>query len=175
MIPILSSLALTALLASAPCELPCRCMAPPPPAQARDSSAAVFVGRVISQRDSVWLFRDTINDRQLTFDAREHTLVVEAGWKLPAGASDTIRVWTGNTRCDGHLELDRTFLVYASESRFYPGLVIFGCGRTRYVEGASDDITALGTPIRGALPAAGYPPAPAAATAGRSPDTHPHR
>lgn len=171
MLPILSSLALYALLAGAPCELPCRCVSVPSLVQARDSAKAVFVGRVISQRDSVWLFRDTINDRELRFHQTEHTLVIDAAWKLPAGVSDTIRVWRGKTSCDWPLALDGTYLIFAEENRFHPGLVSFGCGRTNDAGRASDDIAALGTPLRGALAPGGYPQ-PASRTAARLMTAH---
>ncbi|MBB4638335.1 hypothetical protein [Longimicrobium terrae] len=177
MIPILSSLALAGLLAGAPCELPCRCISPPSPAEARDESKAVFVGRVVSQRDSVWILRDAGTTHGWAVQETESTIVVDVSWKLPAGVSDTIRVWTGKSSCDPVLIVGEYHLVYAGENRLLPGVLVSpGCSRTTLAASlsAEQQFAGLGTPVTGTLRPGGYPrPAPAETT-GSLPDTHPN-
>lgn len=159
MIPILSSLALAALLAGAPCELPCRCISPPSPAEARDESKAVFVGRVVSQRDSVWIFRNPATNDSWEVQETESTLVVDVSWKLPAGVSDTIRVWTGKSSCDPVLLVGEYHLVYAGENRLPGVLVSPGCSRTTLAASlsAEQQFAGLGAPVTGTLRPGGYP------------------
>lgn len=168
MIPILSNLAFAALLAGTPCELPCRCISPPSLVQERERSSAVFVGRVVSQRDSIWILSDQATNRSWEVRETESTIVVDAAWKLPAGVSDTVKVWTGESSCDPVLIEGEYHLVYAGANSRFPGVLIApDCSRTTLAASPSADeaFTALGTPITGTLRSGGYPPrrAPSAA------------
>ncbi len=153
MIPIFSSLAMAALVSGAPCELPCRCLPPRTPVETRNTSSAVFVGRVISQRDSVYVLHDSANNHDFRFHDTEHTMVVEAAWKLPAGVSDTIRVWTRNTSCSPWFEVNGQYMVYVHDDNAETRRFAYGCSRSRPLSNAAEDVRELGRPTRGVVPA----------------------
>ncbi|MBB4638334.1 hypothetical protein [Longimicrobium terrae] len=157
MIPILSSLALAALLAGAPRELPGRCMPPSTPMESLEHASAVFVGRVVSQRESTRIMRSETRNESFEVQETEHTFVIDASWKLPAGVTDTVRIWTYVGFESPTLHRGEDYMVYASETRFFPGRLYAGnCSPTTAASRASEDFAALGRPIRGRLPVRGY-------------------
>ena len=159
MIPIImSSLVLAALLAGEPRAVPRECMlSAPRPAKLRREAEAVFVGRVISQRDSLVTMRHRATNRTYEVRETEYTMVIDAAWKLPARMSDTMRVWTWNGAEDAALAVGESWMVYAG-SRYSVGrLFAFGCSLSKPAHRAADDFAALGRPSFGALPPRGYP------------------
>lgn len=130
-----------ALSAAAPCVRPfCDCFPPPFPLPARDAAAAVFVGEVVSVRDSVLSF-----GKDWGALARIVRFSVRASWK--GVEADTVTVATTSS-CGYEFEAGKPYLVYATRRGERRPLETSICHRTAPEDRAADDLRALGEPIR---------------------------
>lgn len=111
----------------------CRCNATESPLQALRSYDAVFSGRVSSIRKINWY------DYQATFQVKDAWKGVEEG-KIPVDST------TFRTSCGYAFKLGESYLVYAYQHNGV--LFAHHCSRTRPLENAQEDVTALGVPMK---------------------------
>jgi hypothetical protein len=107
----------------------CSCMAPPPPLEARDGSAAVFAGQVAG------ITPNGPSGVLVTFDLQQ-------SWKGPAGPQLTIATGADSAGCGFTFTQGEQYLVYgfAQEGQLWTSL----CSRTAPLANAGDDLAALG-------------------------------
>ncbi|MBN2030545.1 T9SS type A sorting domain-containing protein [bacterium] len=127
----------------------CLCPPPPPPKVALKNSDAVFIGQVIEM---------TI-DTTDTFDfllapVYRVKLTVYASWKRAELGEIIITTFIESSLCGYPFEKDTTYLVYASmeEDTLFAGR----CSRTKKLTESDYDLSELGFPTIGKLPA-GFP------------------
>ncbi len=126
-----------AVLAADPrCAWACSCASPwATPLEARDSSAAVFAGRVtdvsIPDPNSYTLFRSVAV-----------TVAASQVWKGDVGSSIVIGTSRDEASCGYTFVVGQEYLFYAFE---YEGQLVTGiCGRTRPLADAQNDLAVLG-------------------------------
>ena len=108
----------------------CSCVPPPPPAVALADADAVFSGEVMMKeregRDGAW---------RVTFR-------VDTAWKGNPGRGAVIHTANNSAACGFNFEKGERYLVYAyaHEGQLGTGL----CTRTAALEGAGEDLEALG-------------------------------
>ena len=135
------------------CAALCDCLTPPDPRSALDSADAVLHVRVQHVEDHLLLPSDTpakpARDPNFTawldrYDGQRHVYVrVLRVWKGEILPDTTLFTSLGNGDCGYPFESGREYLVYAHR---YPSgrLVTNICRRTRPIELAAEDLTALG-------------------------------
>jgi hypothetical protein len=126
-----------------PCEAGfCSCV-PLDVAAAVQAADAVFVGSVVS-------VRDTMVDRGSTHGAwrmRRVTLRVVRSWKGAETRDAVVLTGMGDGDCGFPFERGQSYLVYAHSRD--PGVLSASiCGRTRSLQRAAADLEELGTPVR---------------------------
>ncbi len=170
--PILLGVALLAVTPIIPagtaCEI-CSCAPQLPPSRARDSSAAVFSGRVVallnqpvatpdstlqgSQRRDAELayLRKPVNRLQVTIEVLEV-------WKGDIAARTDVYTANECCVCGFPFELGKEYLIYAGRaSSGHLGVSL--CSRTRELSKAADDVAALGPGAAPSRPGSAlYPP-----------------
>ena len=148
----------------------CKCGPPPPPLEALDEASAVFTGTVVSFE--TYSFEvEFESDRTESYWSVE--LDVDRVWKGPVASTTFVYVWHGPACGYGNFEIGKDFLVYTHQRSYDEvdddTLFVSFCSRTRLIENAGDDLTALGD---GQAPEAGITGArPASEDAGQTPDS----
>lgn len=138
-------LAIVALAAASSClpmALACSCLAPPPPAQALQQSAGVFLGKVVS-----------IEENQPAPSLKTVTLTVEKWWKGGEAASVKVITSGNGASCGFGFQKDGRYLVYAYAQKANEPWNASLCSRTAEAKNAqaTGDFEALGpgTPPKG--------------------------
>ncbi|HEV3048748.1 MAG TPA: hypothetical protein VGX50_00480 [Longimicrobium sp.] len=127
---------LGALAVAPPCETGvCRCTPPPDVQSARDASAAVFTGTVLSVRDTM-----IGRGAEHPFRMRAVTLQVDRAWKGVDSRTFVVLTGTGSGDCGFPFRPGESYLVYAGGD--WP--IAYVCGRTAPLARADADIHALG-------------------------------
>ncbi len=114
----------------------CSCMNPGPPCEATSKSSAVFVGTVISSKDSK-------TSQQYDFASREVKFSVEEAFKGLSSTEVSVFTGWGGGDCGYPFLAGRQFLVYAykdeKDGRFKTSI----CSRTRHLSEAKEDLAYL--------------------------------
>ena len=166
--PILLGATLLALTPVVPegaaCEI-CSCAPKPPPAVARDASAAVFSGRVVALLDRPVALPDSTlqgsqrRNAELAYVGKsvkrlQVTLEVMEVWKGDIAVRTDVYTANECCVCGFPFELGKEYLIYAGRaSSGHLGVSL--CSRTRELSRAADDVTALGP---GAAPSHAHSP-----------------
>jgi hypothetical protein len=130
---------LGALAVAPPCETGvCRCLPPPDVQSARDSSASVFTGRVLSIRDTT-IGGGAEHD---TWRMRAVALRVDRAWKGVDSHTCVVLTGMGGGDCGVLFRPGDSYLVYTGgPSSGWP--IASLCGRTAPLARADADIRAL--------------------------------
>jgi hypothetical protein len=113
----------------------CSCVIPGPPEDELARSAAVFSGRVSNRDEPGFLVASSADPVQVTFE-------VYAVWKGPLYDTITITTARSGASCGYAFEEGEEYLVYAHGSA--NSLAVSLCSRTQLLEGADEDLVALG-------------------------------
>jgi hypothetical protein len=123
-------LALAVALAQGHAAFACSCIKPPTPAEARNLSEAVVVGKVLEVAP---------NGKGSGFVVK---LQVEQSWKGPSCTEMTVATGRGDGDCGYPFEVGKSYLVYAHKDGETLRTNI--CTRTKPLDVADEDLTALG-------------------------------
>lgn len=121
---------LVAALPGARTAAACSCMVPPPPHEALDQAAAVFVGTVVSVA--------------LEEGSGYYVVRLRVGQRLkgPQAAELTVRTPSSSAACGYYFREGKAYLIYAHEAE--GGLGVSLCSRTARLADARDDVEAFG-------------------------------
>jgi len=134
--PLACSLAAMILLTA--CAIPaiaCRCIQPPPPAEALTKASAVLVGKVTAlERDNQGVAA---------------TIEVDRAWKGVTARTVVVRTNKGTgADCGFPFEMGKSYLVYTNSPQAkegeQPKLSTNTCTRTCHIDQAADDLKAIG-------------------------------
>ena len=122
----------------------CDCMPAGTVAQAREGSAAVFAGTVVSIRDTV------APSGEHQHPMRAVTLQVRRGWRGVDAERVTVVTGFGGGDCGYDFHVGEPYLVYATRYAGLPDqpLVVGICSRTEELAKAGKDVEELGPPER---------------------------
>lgn len=122
----------------------CDCAPAGTVAEARDGSAAVFVGTVLSIRDT--LAPSGEHEHMM----RAVTLQLRRAWKGVETDRVTVVTGFGGGDCGYDFQVGEPYLVYATRYAGVPNqpLVVGICGRTEQLAKAGKDVEELGPPER---------------------------
>lgn len=117
----------------------CSCIAPPPPQEARDQSAAVFAGTVKNINVPEGEIISSADPVGITFD-------VSDVWKGEVSETQIITTPRDSASCGYAFEMGMDYLVYAYEGE--DGLQTHLCSRTTLLTADVEDLNALGDSTR---------------------------
>ena len=148
----------------------CKCGPPAPPSRPSTRHPQSSPGRW-SPSETFSFEAEVRPDFTETFWSVE--LDVDRVWKGPVASTTFVYVWHGPACGYGNFEIGEDFLVYTHQRSYDEAdddtLFVSFCSRTRLIENAGDDLTALGD---GQAPEAGITGArPASEDAGQTPDS----
>ncbi len=117
----------------------CSCIAPPPPQEAREQSAAVFAGTVTNIDAPQGEIISSADPVGITFDVTDV-------WKGEVSETQTITTPRDSASCGYAFEMGMDYLVYAYEGE--DGLQTNLCSRTTLLTAEVEDLDALGDSSR---------------------------
>ncbi|MCC2671936.1 MAG: hypothetical protein K0Q72_4407 [Armatimonadetes bacterium] len=114
--------------------LACSCLPPPPPKEALQKAAAVFVGKVVEIET---------DEKART---RKVTLAVSRRWKGKPEKRATVRTAMDSATCGYGFQQDKEYLVYTYSQEQKPEQWTNICTRTKPLSAAKEDLNELGAP-----------------------------